>query len=99
MKRYGHFFEQISSFEALTKSALQAAKGKKTKPSAALFLQNIENEVIELEKELLAKTYHPRPYRTFKIHDPKERMICAADFRDRVVHHAICRVMEPIFEC
>ncbi len=32
------------------------------------------------------------------IHDPKERMICAADFRDRVVHHAICKILGPIFE-
>jgi retron-type reverse transcriptase len=64
----------------------------------ALFLQNLENEVIEIEAELLTKIYQPRPYRTFKIHDPKERMICAADFRDRVVHHAICSVLEPIFE-
>ncbi|MBW2431202.1 MAG: group II intron reverse transcriptase domain-containing protein [Deltaproteobacteria bacterium] len=98
MKRYGHLFEHVCSFEALTRSAHQAARGKKTKPRVALFLQNLENEVIEIEAELLEKTYQPRPYRTFKIHDPKERMICAADFRDRVVHHAVCSVLEPIFE-
>jgi RNA-directed DNA polymerase len=98
MKRYGHLFEHVCSFEALTRSALQAARGKKTKPRVALFLRNIENEVIEIEAELLAKNYQPRPYRTFKIHDPKERMICAADFRDRVIHHSICSVLEPIFE-
>jgi hypothetical protein len=98
MKRYGHLFEQVCSFKALTRSALQGARGKKTKPRVALFLLDHENEVIEIEGELLAKTYHPRPYRTFKICDPKERMICAADFRDRVVHHAVCNVLEPIFE-
>lgn len=98
MKRYGHLFEEIGSFRTLTRSALQAAKGKKTKPRVALFLQNLENEVIKIEKELRAKTYRPLPYRTFKIHDPKERMICAADFRDRVVHHAVCKALEPIFE-
>jgi RNA-directed DNA polymerase len=98
MKCYGHLFKQVCSFEALTRSALQAAKGKKAKPRVALFLRNLENEVIEIEAELLAQIYQPRPYRTFKIHDPKERMICAADFRDRVVHHAVCSVLEPIFE-
>ena len=98
MKRYGHLFEHVCSFESLIRSALQAARGKKTKPRVAMFLRNIENEVIAIEAELLAKTYQPRPYRTFKIHDPKERMICAADFRDRVVHHAVSSVLEPIFE-
>ena len=98
MKRYGHLFEKACSFEALTQSALQAARGKKKKPRVALFLQNLENEIIEIEKELGERTYHPRPYCTFKIHDPKERMICAADFRDRVVHHGVCHVLEPIFE-
>jgi len=98
MKRYGHLFKKACSFEALTQSALQATRGKKKKPRVALFLQNLENEIIEIEKELGERTYHPRPYRTFKIHDPKERMICAADFRDRVVHHGVCNVLEPIFE-
>jgi retron-type reverse transcriptase len=77
---------------------MQAAKGKKNNPRVALFLRNLEREVITLEEELLTKIYQPRPYRTFKIHDPKARMICAAEFRDRVVHHAVCNVIEPIFE-
>lgn len=98
MKRYGFLFGQVCSFAALTKSAMQAARSKKNNPRVALFLRNLENEVIALEEELQTKIYQPRPYRTFKIHDPKERMICAADFRDRVVHHAVCSVLEPIFE-
>ncbi|MFH1491493.1 MAG: RNA-directed DNA polymerase [Pseudomonadota bacterium] len=98
MKRVGHLFGRVCSFEALTSAAYEAAKGKKKKARVAKFLQNIETEVIRLEQELLSRTCRPRPYRTFMIHDPKERMICAADFRDRVVHHAVCRVLEPIFE-
>ncbi|MBW1803111.1 MAG: RNA-dependent DNA polymerase, partial [Deltaproteobacteria bacterium] len=98
MKRQGYLFEKVCSFEALITAALEAAKGKKNKSKVAHFLRNIENEVIELEQELLSRSYQPRPYHTFMIHDPKERMICAADFRDRVVHHAVCRVLDPIFE-
>jgi retron-type reverse transcriptase len=98
MKRTGHLFAQVCSFKSLTEAALRAAKGKKAKPQVALFLWDLETEVIRLEKELRSKCYRPKPYRTFKIHDPKERTICAADFRDRVVHHAVCRVLEPIFE-
>ncbi len=98
MKRQGYLFGSVCSFEALITAANEAAKGKKRKFRVAQFLLDLENEVIELEKELKNKSYHPRPYHTFMIHDPKERMICAADFRDRVVHHAVCRVLDPIFE-
>lgn len=98
MKRYGYLFDQVCSFTSLVKAAKEAARGKKTKHRVALFLRDLENEIISLENELRSKTYYPLPYRTFKIHDPKRRMICAADFRDRVVHHAICRVLEPVFE-
>ena len=98
MKRQGYLFEKVSSFESVITAANAAAKGKKRKARVAQFLRNLENEVIELERELMSMSYHPRPYHTFMIHDPKERMICAADFRDRVVHHAVCRVLDPIFE-
>jgi len=98
MKRYGYLFDRVCTFDALRDSAMLAAKGKKSKPRVAQFIMDLENEVIALERELLDKTYRPLPFHTFMIHDPKERMICAADFRDRVVHHALCGVLEPIFE-
>ncbi len=98
MKRYGNLFYRISSFEALLKATQCAARGKKQKPGVAEFLRNIENEVIELEQELRSKTYSPRTYDIFMVRDPKERRICAAEFHDRVVHHSVCAVLEPIFE-
>lgn len=49
-------------------------------------------------EELRTEAYQPGPYRTFYIHDPKKRMISAAPFRDRVVHHALCNIIEPLFE-
>ena len=42
--------------------------------------------------------FSPMPYRDFHVYEPKRRKICAADFRDRVVHHAICNVLEPILD-
>ena len=98
MKRYGNLFHRVCSFEALARSALKAARGKKSRPCVAQFLQHIEYEVLELEQELTEKTYLLRPYHTFTVSDPKERMICAAEFRDRVVHHSACAVIQPIFE-
>ena len=47
---------------------------------------------------MVAQTYQPGPYHSFYIRDPKHRLISAAPFRDRVVHHALCNVIEPIFE-
>ncbi|GAX60889.1 RNA-directed DNA polymerase [Candidatus Scalindua japonica] len=98
MKRYGYLFEHVCSFKNLILSAHEAARGKKSKPAIADFLFNLENEIIDIEQELLEKRYNPRPYSTFMVHDPKVRMICAADFRDRVVHHAVCSAIGPIFE-
>jgi len=98
MKRHGYLFDQVCSFESLTKSAIEAARGKKSKLAVADFLFNLENEIIALEQELSEERYCPRPYSTFMVHDPKNRMICAADFRDRVVHHAVCSVIGPLLE-
>lgn len=64
----------------------------------AAFEVNLEWELHRLKEELQAGSYQPGPYTTFQIYDPKERMISAAPFRDRVVHHALCNIIEPIFE-
>jgi len=53
---------------------------------------------VQLRQELVGKTYAPGSYYSFYIHEPKRRLISAAPFRDRVVHHALCNVIEPIFE-
>jgi len=51
-----------------------------------------------LKHELRTQTYSPGNYESFYIHEPKRRLISAAPFRDRVVHHALCNVIEPVFE-
>lgn len=98
MKRYGHLFEKVCSFEALTQAAQRAAKGKRTRSLVALFLMDIENEVLALEQELRDQSYRPRPYHSFMVHDPKDRLICAAALRDRVVQHALCAQLGPILD-
>ena len=91
-------FDQVVSLENLLLASRRAMRGKKKSPRVADFYFNLENELVELHRELLTGTYKPRPYRTFVIHEPKLRQICAADFRDRVVHHALCHILDPVFE-
>lgn len=98
MKRAGNLWPQLTSWENLLASALAAARGKRTRPDVARFLFNLEPNVCALQRELVAGVWRPGEYRTFWIRDPKPRMISAAPFRDRVVHHAVTRVLEGVFE-
>ncbi len=59
---------------------------------------NLETNLLLLQRELITKTYRPGNYHSFHIRDPKHRLISAAPFRDRVVHHALCNIIEPLFE-
>ena len=59
---------------------------------------DIESELLLLQEELITGTYQPGQYREFTIYERKHRRISAAPYRDRVVHHALCKVIEPIFE-
>ena len=91
-------FDAIASFPALRAAALRAATGKRGKPGVAAFLANLETEVLRLERALLTGRYRPGRYKAIEVFDPKHRIVSAAPFRDRVVHHAFCAVVEPLFE-
>ena len=98
MKRYGRLWEGMISFENLLRAAEKARRGKRFKPAAARFFFHLERELVRLQEELTSMTYRPGPYRTFTIYEGKARQISAAPFRDRVVHHALTGILEPIFE-
>lgn len=98
MKRYGGLYEQICSFENLAAAAYRARRGKRSRPDVAAFHFEQERRLLELREDLLEKRYQPGAYRSFWIRDPKRRLISAAPYRDRIVHHALCRVIEPVFE-
>lgn len=98
MKRHGNFFEKIITFDNLLLASKKAMRGKKAKSSVSAFYFNLENEVINLQQELALGSYRPMEYTQFMIREPKVRKICSSEFRDRVVHHAICNIAEPIFE-
>jgi retron-type reverse transcriptase len=98
VKTYRNLFDQITSFENLLSAARKAQLGKRFKAGPALFNLNLERELLSIQQSLLNRTYRHGPYRDFFVFDPKRRLISAAPYRDRVVHHALCNVIEPIFE-
>ena len=97
-KQHDGLFEHIANFRALRAAAKRAVANKRKKPGAAAFFANLERELLRLECTLLDGSYRPGRYVTIKIKEPKERLVSAAPFRDRVVHHALCSAVCPIFE-
>ena len=91
-------YERLCSWDNLYLAYRKAAKGKRGKPPAARFEYRLEDNLIQLQRELQTRTYRPGTYDSFYIHEPKRRLISAAPFRGRVVHHALCNVIEPRFE-
>lgn len=91
-------FDRIASFENLHEAALEARKGKRYKDETARFHQRLGQNLVQLRDELLSGAYQPGEYRTFWIQEPVRRQISAAPYRDRVVHHALCRVTQPLLE-
>jgi len=75
-----------------------AAKARRYTDSVAEFNFHLEEEIAKMHTELKEKTYKHGEYRVFTVYDPKERKIAAAPFRDRVVHHAVHDVIEPLID-
>jgi retron-type reverse transcriptase len=98
MKRHGNLYSQITTFENLLAAAKQAQRQKRYRDPVLIFNRQLERELLQLQQQLQAKTYQPGGYKTFEIYEPKRRIISAAPYRDRVVHHALCNIIAPIFE-
>ncbi len=98
MKVYKNLFPDIYSFNNLLTAYKKAKKGSKTNNKNSEYFLNLEKELLQLSYELKNNLYLPSPYRYFKIYEPKERIISVAEFKDRVVHHAIVNILEPIYE-
>ena len=91
-------YEELCTWDNLCLAYRQAARGKRGMAPAAGFEYRLEDNLLRLRSQLRAGTYRPGSYSSFHIHEPKRRLISAAPFRDRVVHHALCNVLEPLFE-
>jgi len=98
MRSLRHAWERICSFENLLQGYERARKGKRNRMAVQRFELERERNLLALRGALLDGSYRPGPHRTFRIDFPKPRLIAAAPFHDRVVQHALCAVIQPLFE-
>jgi len=99
MKPLSNIYHKICSIENLYDAAKATlARGRRYRGEGAKFSFHCEKEISSLRQQLLTQTYKHGRYTLFKIYDPKERVIAAAPVRDRVVHHAVHDMIEPILD-
>ena len=89
---------ELCSYDNLYLAYTKARKHKTTKDYVIAFEKNLEENILTLRTELLLHCYQPKPLVHFIVRDPKTRRISKSDFRDRVIHHALCNMLEPVFE-
>ncbi len=98
MKRIGHLYEQIYSIENLYLADHKASRGKSHQYGVQQHLKNQDANLHSLHLALRDKTFRTSEYQTFLIHEPKEREIFRLPyFPDRILHHAVMNVLEPVF--
>ncbi len=92
------FYEQIYSLDNLILAYKKARKGKTKKDYVRKFEESLIENLLKLQNELKNQAYKPKPLKTFILRDPKTRKISKSAFRDRIVHHTLVNILEPIFD-
>mgnify|MGYP001600964761 CR=1 FL=1 len=98
MEKDFNLYNRLCSYDNLELAFRKARKRKTLKHYVVEFEKNLKQNLIDLRNELIFHTYKPKPLKNFIVRDPKTRKISKSHFRDRVIHHALCNVIEPIFE-
>lgn len=98
IKNFIHTYDTITSLENLLLSWKKFKSEKKNKKDVQFFEKNLMENLLEINRDLETKTYKHSGYHSFKISDPKQRDIHKAIVRDRLVHHAIYRILYPYFD-
>ena len=91
-------YERITSAESLFSAFYEFSRGKRHKNGVPGFEYDLERNIFELRRQLRSFTYEPLASKVFRVYEPKPRFIQAACVRDRIVHHALVRVINPLFE-
>lgn len=98
MRKNYQNYSQIISWDNIYLAYKKAAKGRYYRQDILIFNSKLEENLLLIKKQLEEENYHFGPYRKRIIHEPKRRVISIAPFSDRIVHHAICQVIEPFFD-
>jgi retron-type reverse transcriptase len=97
-KKHRNLIDKITTIENLRLAYEKTARGKKMSFGYLEFKEYAEANLLLIQEELKDKAYKIGDYREFVIYEPKPRLISALDFKDRLVQHAVCNVISPIFE-
>lgn len=98
MKRYSNLYTQIHDFANLELAYRKARRCKRYHNEVLRYSAHKEENLVWLQKRLMAHTYKQGPYRTFTVKEPKKRQIAALPFPDRVAQHAINNIIEPLLD-
>jgi len=98
MKRVAKLFNQVIDRENLRLAVSRALRGKRHRPDAREFVCDLDRNIQRMQQQLLADSFPLGRFHQFEICEPKRRIITAPCFPERVVHHALVNVCEPVFE-
>ena len=98
MRRAGYLTERIADTDNLLYAYCKAVRGKRMQEEVRCYSAALQENVDLLRRSILSGTVEVGDYTYFQIRDPKPRMICAAAFRERVLHHALMNECHPYFE-
>lgn len=98
MKRAGSLIDKITSLDNLALAAYKAFRGKQYKQTVINFRKTFLENIQELRTEIIEERIELGQYHKFTIFEPKERLICAAPLKQRIIHHAIMNVCHDIFD-
>lgn len=95
---YNNLYPKVYEMGNLYYAYIKAAEKKRYRPEVLRFSADLESNLIQIQNELIWKSYQTGLYYNFYVYEPKKRLVSALPFRDRVVQHALCNVLEPLFE-
>ncbi len=98
MKRNDHLYESIMRYDNLRLAFEKARKGKRERPDVIEYARKLEFKIRKLQHELADREPDIGHYRFFTVRDPKIRRICAASFPERVLHHGVMNICEPVID-